>query len=357
LTVSFFSWRQKNEIAAALLLVCTAIMAFNPRTYETVYGFNMLDELHNFFPEMLYDDIIFSNNLIRYMRYRMNTLFPHAFPRQQSIYRIYLSEARREDVRQWRRQETRDQVLAQEVPVVQYPVRTVAAASTRPATSSLISEVPVVSTSAAAPAAASAAAPASAQVNAAGNNNTIPALSHSNPINTILPHSLDTIPSTPVSRRGITAAPPVHPRRVSRLTPLSDPMNDLLTVLLAAAVPGAGAGAGAGRIPAAEASAWDNAMYANLMGNPILAAWQDVIVAPTNEQIDAGSELVEHIDIPVDTNCAICMERGEPQQWRRLHCSHAYHKRCIDTWFQQNVHCAVCRADVRDAPTDSEEEE
>lgn len=316
-------------------------MAFNPRSYETVYGFSMLDELHNFFPEMLYDDLIFSNNMLRYMRYRMNTLFPHVYPRQQSIYRIYLSETRRDDVRAWRRQDARDQVLTQSV---HYPVRTAAP------NTSLITEVRTV-----AAAAPTAVAPHPAPAAAAPP----PA-----PINTAVLPTPETIPTTPVSRRGLTAVPPLNPRPLRRRTPLSDPMNDLLTVLLAAAAPSAGAGVGAGagagaggaRVTAGEASAWDNAIFGTVWSNPILAAWQDVVVAPTPEEIDAGSELVEHIDIPVDTNCAICMERGEPQQWRRLHCSHAYHKRCIDTWFQQNVHCAVCRADVRDPPgTDDEE--
>jgi hypothetical protein len=85
--------------------------------------------------------------------------------------------------------------------------------------------------------------------------------------------------------------------------------------------------------------------------------WQDVIVAPTNDQIAAGSELMEHSAIPEDTNCAVCMERGESQQWRKLHCTHLFHKSCIDTWFQRNAHCPVCRADIREASEEEEDED
>jgi hypothetical protein len=28
-------------------------------------------------------------------------------------------------------------------------------------------------------------------------------------------------------------------------------------------------------------------------------------------------------------------------------CHHTFHKSCIDTWFQENVHCPVCRHDIR----------
>jgi hypothetical protein len=80
--------------------------------------------------------------------------------------------------------------------------------------------------------------------------------------------------------------------------------------------------------------------------------WPDVEVSPTLEQIEAGSEFVDPIDIPVETVCAVCMEhdrRGEfNTPWRRLDCNHEFHQPCIDQWYNQSVYCPVCRHDIRE---------
>jgi hypothetical protein len=76
--------------------------------------------------------------------------------------------------------------------------------------------------------------------------------------------------------------------------------------------------------------------------------WQDVEVAPTAEQIERGSIQVDAAAVPADVTCAICMERGENDVWRKLHCSHYFHGPCIGRWFRRNVHCPVCRSDIRD---------
>ena len=82
------------------------------------------------------------------------------------------------------------------------------------------------------------------------------------------------------------------------------------------------------------------------------AMWPDVVVFPTLEQIEAGSELIAPAHIPSDTTCAICMEhdrRGEfNTTWRRLDCNHDFHQPCIDQWYTTSVHCPVCRHDIRD---------
>lgn len=77
-------------------------MAFNPASFETQYGFSLADELHNFFPELMYDDTLFPQPDMMWIRSRMRTLFPHVYPRQQSIYHIYSAEGRRAEVRRWR---------------------------------------------------------------------------------------------------------------------------------------------------------------------------------------------------------------------------------------------------------------
>lgn len=293
---------QKNENTTGLLYTLQEIMAFNPRSYETVYGFSLLDELHNFFPEIMYDEALFTSPTLMYMRHRMRTLFPAAYPRQHSIYRIYLSQERQALMSQWRLQTMRDQALVQEV---------VAPVQVRAAQAPAASPAPVM------PAAAA----------------------ESSPVR------------TPASRR-VVSTPPAAPRQGRGRSLLSDPMEDLLSVLLTAAGSSRSSGT------TLEVPLWETSIRGGLFGSSLLANWQDVIVAPTAEEIAAGSELVEHMDVPEETNCAICMERGESQQWRKLRCSHYFHKRCVDTWFQLNVNCPVCRADIReDAAEDEEDEE
>ena len=78
---------------------------------------------------------------------------------------------------------------------------------------------------------------------------------------------------------------------------------------------------------------------------------QDVPVIPTNQQIDTGTVVIPSSEVPDDATCAVCQEHGlENDIWRRLHCNHYFHSRCILPWFERNVHCPVCRADIRDAP-------
>lgn len=78
-----------------------------------------------------------------------------------------------------------------------------------------------------------------------------------------------------------------------------------------------------------------------------------VLVTPTAEQVEAGSTLRTSLGL-VDLSCAVCQQavtEGEIIR-RLLHCNHQYHKDCIDTWFQRNVHCPVCRHDIREYGTE-----
>lgn len=73
-------------------------MAYN--NYQTIYGFSILDELHNFFPELLYDIELFNDTLLQWFRYRVETLFPR-YVREQNMYRLYDSHTRRTHYRAW----------------------------------------------------------------------------------------------------------------------------------------------------------------------------------------------------------------------------------------------------------------
>jgi hypothetical protein len=74
-----------------------------------------------------------------------------------------------------------------------------------------------------------------------------------------------------------------------------------------------------------------------------------VVVGLTSEQIDAGSVLYTTL-VPSEEQCAVCQDvLGERQECRRLrHCSHSYHRSCIDPWLSSHTQCPMCRHDIRD---------
>jgi len=74
-----------------------------------------------------------------------------------------------------------------------------------------------------------------------------------------------------------------------------------------------------------------------------------VPVVPTNDQLDAGTVSITAI-MNLEGACAVCQDSmSSGQTVRRINrCGHAFHTTCIDTWFQRNVHCPVCRHDIRE---------
>lgn len=231
--------------------------------YEHRYGFDLLDQLHNFFPELLYDARMFAQHeLIQWVRHRIRTLFPDIYVREQQQYRLYHSASRMESYTAWRRR------TAAPVETTTVPLRPVAAVS-RPTTTT--------------------AAPSALATNIWSQ-----------------------LLSAPLLDMSYTTSS------------LSDP----ITIAMLNGLLGLRGGEG-----------------------------EDVVVAPTEEQIRAGSTVVEHTSVPTDVACAICQDRDTAQQWRRLHCDHYFHKRCVDEWLHRNVRCPVCRTDIRDASDDDGDDE
>ena len=76
---------------------------------------------------------------------------------------------------------------------------------------------------------------------------------------------------------------------------------------------------------------------------------QTVIVHPSDDQIENNTSVNTAIRTQ-DDNCAICQDEiEEGQEMRSInHCRHLFHKHCIDTWFQTNVRCPSCRHDIRE---------
>ena len=251
-------------------------MAFNPNGYQTMYGFSTLDELHNFFPELLYDDQLFPHETLLWARHRIRTLFPNVFVRQQNLYTIYQARDRRAQHSSWHN-------------TIQSPPRVLRSPIAHPRPISVptppVAQQPVVET-------------------------------------------------TPM-RQTTTQPPTTPPPRAQRRSRPIDSLEFLFqtgplmeTLLLGT----------------------------NINLNTMLPYGDDVPVVPTSAEIATGSTELPYSEIPADANCAVCQEHGEVEVWRKIHCGHIFHNRCISTWFRRDVHCPVCRADVRDgeaAPADS----
>lgn len=117
-----------------------------------------------------------------------------------------------------------------------------------------------------------------------------------------------------------------------------------------------------------EESALTSQLLATLLRlpmNPIIrggagmdAFLQPVVVRPTVEQIEANTT-VGNLVSDTEHSCAICQDTLQPdQEGRKLNaCGHWFHKHCIDTWLEGNVHCPVCRHDIRDPAPQQEEAE
>ena len=242
-------------------------MALN-RTYEHIYGSTLFDELHNFFPELMYDEHIFSTEPYIWMRHRMHTLFPQ-FTRQRTLYNIYNAEARRADYETWRFASF-PSVRVQNSPRFSNPVRT---------------------------------------------NATL---------------------VEPVLRNPVP--PPV--RITTRILPPEQVdfslLNTTLTNLLNTAF----------TEETTVPTRTNNDLLRLLYGT--IPFQTDVPVIASSDIIARHSEIVGRETVPTDVNCAICQERNnDVTTWRKLNCTHHFHRTCIDRWFERDVHCPVCRHDIR----------
>ncbi len=86
---------------------------------------------------------------------------------------------------------------------------------------------------------------------------------------------------------------------------------------------------------------------------------EPVIVRPTAAQIAAATTEEVVSENSEDGNvCAICQDDIASGTIMRTinHCEHSFHKSCIDVWFAQNVHCPVCRHDIRDIDDESDDD-
>lgn len=84
---------------------------------------------------------------------------------------------------------------------------------------------------------------------------------------------------------------------------------------------------------------------------PFPPLFQNVVVRPTPAEIDLATEVCEY-DLSMNISnltCPITLETFQPgDPIRRIHfCGHAFKCAALDTWFNSNVRCPLCRYDVR----------
>lgn len=246
----------------------------NPREYEEVYGYGLLDDLHNLFPEFLYDADLFphdTNRMLGWMRHRMTNIFPQTYRRARVVYTTRHAPRRRSDYDDWQfisRISLRApaQMRMSELPLLNRIVEP--AAEDYGFSTNLFNNL----------------------MNSTTLNN-LPSLSYRYQINTI-----------PLATNQ-TTNPTVNPN---------------LTTFL-------------------------NSFF------------ESVPVNASEEEINAASSIV---DVSGDVICPVCQDNSAPSSpnstpqpaWRKLNaCGHTFHRNCVDRWFARNVHCPVCRADIRDS--------
>jgi hypothetical protein len=90
-------------------------------------------------------------------------------------------------------------------------------------------------------------------------------------------------------------------------------------------------------------------LFSMPMGQTIYNTMENVVIRPTNAQIASATTIVPSIDTS-DSTCSVCQELIEPNiPVRRINqCEHQFHKACIDRWFERSVRCPMCRLDIRD---------
>jgi len=89
-------------------------------------------------------------------------------------------------------------------------------------------------------------------------------------------------------------------------------------------------------------------LFSSMMGGAPTGFMDSVVVAPSAEQVEAGSAVYQIIS-PSESPCAICQDViAIGNVVRKLRgCNHMFHIDCIDTWYQRSALCPTCRHDIR----------
>jgi hypothetical protein len=85
--------------------------------------------------------------------------------------------------------------------------------------------------------------------------------------------------------------------------------------------------------------------------------YDNITVAPTRTQIENSTRILQFTEItdPINSSCPITLERFDENSnvMQILQCGHIFTPSGIESWFQTNVRCPVCRYDIREYRTQS----
>jgi len=83
---------------------------------------------------------------------------------------------------------------------------------------------------------------------------------------------------------------------------------------------------------------------------------EDVIVRPTNAEIEIATEVFNWSDRLSQTCCPITLDRfNQGEAVRRIrYCRHVFQNNALMSWFERNTRCPVCRYDIRETINTSE---
>ena len=92
-------------------------------------------------------------------------------------------------------------------------------------------------------------------------------------------------------------------------------------------------------------------IYAQLINDDFTNFMTPVVIRPTLEQINTATVTSSYdlIENPVNTCCPISTVefRNEDIVTKILYCGHIFLKIELENWFRSNVRCPMCRYDIR----------
>jgi len=176
---------------------------------------------------------------------------------------------------------------------------------------------------------------------------------YSNNRNAYLAQTYPSTPTRPLHRQDRYSPPPVRRRRTEPIvqTPSyesenEDDINTLTPVVTELIL---------GLLRGSQNQATQNTTTHTLNipgwgGVPVnMNTWMEPIPIRPSAQVLQTNTSVYVLLSPLTDNCSVCQDSMETGATIRSinHCGHAFHRNCIDVWFQTNVRCPTCRHDVR----------